>query len=105
SPEREVTFVDRTSTAPTTATIAIPPVGTTPRRVPGISSLLRRRPRQTTATAPGVALTAPITTTPAAAAPAPVVLGDENRIRQVVANILGNARRYTPGDSPIEIAV
>jgi two-component system OmpR family sensor kinase len=35
----------------------------------------------------------------------PVVLGDENRIRQVVANLLANARRYTPDGSPIEVAV
>ena len=35
----------------------------------------------------------------------PVVLGDENRIRQVVANLIGNARRYSPAGTPIEIAV
>ncbi|GLJ79720.1 hypothetical protein GCM10017586_14020 [Microbacterium imperiale] len=35
----------------------------------------------------------------------PVVLGDENRIRQVVANLIGNARRYSPEGTPIEIAV
>jgi two-component system OmpR family sensor kinase len=35
----------------------------------------------------------------------PIVLGDENRIRQVVTNLVANARRYTPADSPIELAV
>lgn len=35
----------------------------------------------------------------------PIVLGEEDKIRQVVSNLLGNARRYTPNDSPIEIAV
>lgn len=34
-----------------------------------------------------------------------VVLGEENKLRQVVTNLMGNALRYTPEDSPIEIAV
>lgn len=35
----------------------------------------------------------------------PVVLADDNRVRQVVANLLTNARRYTPEDSPIDLIV
>ena len=33
------------------------------------------------------------------------ILGDENRMRQVVVNLMANALRYTPAGTPIEIAV
>ena len=43
----------------------------------------------------------------AAARPAPpaVILGEENKIRQVLTNLLGNATRFTSPDTPIEIVV
>jgi two-component system OmpR family sensor kinase len=35
----------------------------------------------------------------------PLVMAEENKIRQVLANLIGNALRFTPNDSPIELAV
>ncbi|NIH53772.1 two-component system OmpR family sensor kinase [Lysinibacter cavernae] len=37
--------------------------------------------------------------------PPAIVLGDENKIRQVMTNLIGNALRFTDDDSPIEIVV
>ncbi|MGR2753671.1 sensor histidine kinase [Agromyces arachidis] len=34
-----------------------------------------------------------------------VVLAEENKVRQVITNLMGNAMRFTPEDSPIEIRV
>ncbi|MFP3466081.1 ATP-binding protein [Leifsonia sp. SIMBA_070] len=46
-----------------------------------------------------VVLTRPTHSEPA------IVLAEENKLRQVVTNLMGNALRYTPEGSPIEIAV
>jgi two-component system OmpR family sensor kinase len=69
-------------------------------------SILRRRPRSAPAPASGDGSASDTEPIPRVRRFFdPVVLGDENRIRQVVANLLANARRYTPDGSPIEVAV
>ena len=35
----------------------------------------------------------------------PIVLGEENKVRQVFTNLLGNARRFSPAEGAIEIVV
>ncbi|MBO0984514.1 cell wall metabolism sensor histidine kinase WalK [Rathayibacter sp. SD072] len=64
---------------------------------------LRRRPRRVVKAeeiAAGTAEAAP----EEAGVPA-LVMAEENKIRQVLTNLIGNAVRYTPEDTPIEIGV
>ena len=37
--------------------------------------------------------------------PPPIVMAEENKIRQVITNLMGNAMRFTAPDSPIELEV
>lgn len=65
-----------------------------------IARLRNLRIRSTTAVRPTVEIVIP---------PVPgfeaVIVGEENKIRQVITNLVGNAMRFTPPGSPVEIAV
>lgn len=120
APDREVTVIideQTTSTAALDAVLelhvepSIPnPASTSPRsRTPmtrsiAISALARLRGRRSRRG------TTPTTSAPAHPIPAPtgisaVVLAEENKIRQVITNLIGNALRFSPDGSPIELAV
>ncbi|MFT4135012.1 sensor histidine kinase [Microbacterium sp.] len=117
APERSVTVVDlphafgSPAPAPVPRTIAAAEPARRGRATPTTGfaaarlSLLRRRPRPVVVSAGHEPAPPPAAAAAPEEQPSPIVLGDENRIRQVVANLLGNARRYSPPDSPIELAV
>jgi two-component system, OmpR family, sensor kinase len=110
APARTVTVIDRTVDAPlidvTTRSNPVIPDSPTPSPRGGLSRTalgrLRRRPRASSAKVPAIDFTEatdiPVRTPP-------IVLGEENKVRQVVTNLLGNARRFSPPESPLEIIV
>ena len=61
-----------------------------------LARLRRRRPRGAAVPLP-VSLPIPDV--------GPIVLAEGDKIRQVITNLIGNAMRFTPPDSPIELAV
>lgn len=111
APGRTVTVIDRTvaiaaPVIPRVAPDPEPQTASTPAQGPrglsrGALARLRRRPRPTEqpptidfSEVPDIPVRTP-----------PIVLGEDNKVRQVVTNLLGNARRFSHEDGPIEIVV
>ncbi len=103
-PERVVTFVESEPVL-TTPIEVIPSEQTPAKRRAMLTRLRRRGPRSAPKDADAPIATPPVIVEAVDIVAPPVVLGVEDRIRQVVANLLGNARRYTPPASPIELNV
>lgn len=108
APGRTITVIDRTAdAAPTAPARALPPLpkpeAPTPKPRTGALARLRRRPRSAAdPVMPQIDFTeaqdAPVRTPP-------IVLGEDNKVRQIIANLLGNARRFSAEDAPIELVV
>jgi two-component system OmpR family sensor kinase len=114
APDRVVTVVatDATTDAEQAPPLPDPPPPATPPRRPSLATgpiafagaTLARRTAWRGRANRTAGETAAITEPPPAELRA-IVLAEENKIRQVLANLIGNAMRFTPASSPIEIGV
>jgi two-component system OmpR family sensor kinase len=68
-----------------------------------LARLRTRRPKRTDA--PASAALDPAETLPPAPDPGAVIMAEENKVRQVITNLLGYALRFSPSDSPVELDV
>ena len=118
SPGRTITVIDKTAEQlsappparpepasdqpqPSPLKPAAKPTRPTSSRATGALARLRRRPKHPEAV-PAIDFTeatdAPVRTPP-------IIMGEDNKVRQVVTNLLGNARRFSPENGPIELVV
>ena len=67
-----------------------------------LARLRTRKPKRTDATVPSVETPEVAEAPPALDA---VIMAEENKVRQVITNLMGNALRFSPPDSPVELEV
>jgi len=67
-----------------------------------LARLRTRRPKRTDAAASPSESPQPAPAVPALDA---VIMAEENKVRQVITNLMGNALRFSPADSPVELEV
>ncbi|MDJ0338304.1 HAMP domain-containing sensor histidine kinase [Cryobacterium sp. PH31-O1] len=78
-----------------------PPTGAIAFAGATLARLRTRKPRRGSAVLPDTDLTV----LPVEPQLPPIVMAEENKIRQVITNLMGNAMRFTATDSPIELEV
>jgi two-component system OmpR family sensor kinase len=71
----------------------------------GATAAADRRAADAGRAARDASTTGPLSELPTVPVRRAVVLAEENKVRQVITNLMGNAMRFTPEDSPIEIRV
>ncbi|TFC04784.1 HAMP domain-containing histidine kinase [Cryobacterium adonitolivorans] len=67
-----------------------------------LARLRTRRPKRTDAALPAAETPAVVEAPPELDA---VIMAEENKVRQVITNLMGNALRFSPADSPVELEV